>query len=401
MHVEKRASQNSQANGRSTQSLMIPYSTQDINGADIKAVTKVLRSGWLTQGPVVERFERALAKKVGAKFAVAFNSGTAALHAAYFAAGIQKRDEVIVPALTFAATANAALYLGAKPVFADSDSKYGTMSVVEARKKITKKTKAIVPVDYGGRPADLREFRALAKKHKLIFIEDAAQSLGAEYRSKPVGTQADMTMFSFHPVKSITTGEGGIIVTNNPTFDTKLRLFRSHGISKDARTFARKTHGAWYQEMQELGFNYRMPEMSAALGESQLKRLDSFITKRRAAAKRYDKLLKNIPNLILPLKERAYEKSAWHLYPIRLAPKIAHKRDEVFAKMREAEIGVQVHHVPVHTHLFYERLGYKKGLCPNAEKFVASEISIPLFPNITHKQQKFIAGTLRRILSEI
>lgn len=379
---------------------MIPYSTQDINESDITAVTKVLRSGWLTQGPALERFEKAIAKKVGAKFAVAFNSGTAALHAAYFSAEIGKGDEIIVPSLTFASTANSALYLGAKPVFADSDTETGNMSVADARKKITKKTKAVVPVDYGGRPADLREFRTLAKKHKLVLIEDAAQALGAKYRGKPVGTQADMTMFSFHPVKSITTGEGGVIVTNNPTFNARLKLFRSHGISKNVKTFARKTHGAWYQEMQELGFNYRMPEMSAALGESQLKRLDSFISKRRMAAKRYDKLLKNIPNLILPPAERAYEKSAWHLYPIRLQTGIT-QRDEVFAKLRSAGIGVQVHHVPVHTHLYYERLGYKKGLCPSAEAFVASEISIPLFPGITHKQQKFIVDTLKRILASL
>lgn len=380
---------------------MIPYSTQDINEADIKAVAAVLRSGWLTQGPALERFEKAIAKKVGTKYAVAFNSGTAALHAAYFAVGIGKGDEVIVPALTFAATANAALYLGAKPVFADSDIGTGNMNVSDAEKKITAKTKAIVSVDYSGRPADLREFRALTKKHNLVFIEDAAQSLGAEYRGKSVGTQADMTMFSFHPVKSITTGEGGIIVTNNPKFDTALRLFRSHGISKDTATFTRKGHGAWYMEMQALGFNYRMPEMSAALGESQLKRLDSFITKRRAAAKRYQKFLAKIPDLILPPEERAHEKSAWHLYPVRLAPKIAHNRDEIFAKMREAGIGVQVHHVPVHTHLYYEKLGYKKGICPNAEAFVASEISIPLFPKITQKQQKYIADTLKHILASV
>lgn len=380
---------------------MIPYSTQDINEADIKAVTKVLRSKWLTQGPTIEKFEKALAKKVGAKFAVAFNSGTAALHAAYFASGIEKGDEVIVPALTFAATANAALYLGAKPVFADSDIWTGNMDPAYAKSKITKKTKVIVPVDYAGRPADMRAFQILAKKYKLVLISDAAQSLGAYYNGKPVGTQADMTMFSFHPAKSITTGEGGIIVTDSQKFDKALRLFRSHGICKDAKEFVRRGYGEWYQEMQALGFNYRMPEMSAALGLSQLTRLDFFIKKRRAAAKRYEKLLKGIPHLILPMPERDHEKSAWHLYPVRLTPPNAHRRDEVFLQMRMAGIGVQVHHVPVHTHLFYERFGYKKGICPATEDFVASEISIPLFPNITYKQQKFIAETLKRIIATL
>lgn len=377
---------------------MIPYSTQDINEADIRAVARVMRSRWLTQGPAVERFEKALARKVGAKFAVAFNSGTAALHAAYFAADIEKGDEVIVPALTFAATANAVLYLGATPVFADSSANDGNLSVADARRKVTKRTKAIVSVDYGGRPADLREFRALAKKHKLVFIEDAAQALGAAYRGKPVGTQADMTTFSFHPVKSITTGEGGAIVTQSEKYARTLKLFRSHGISKDASTFVKKGRGAWHQEMQVLGFNYRMPEMSAALGESQLKRLDSFIAKRRAAAKRYGKVLKNIPGLILPSGDGSDRQSAWHLYPVRLAPEISHRRDEIFGKLRTAGIGVQVHHVPVHLHLSYERLGYRRGLCPSAEAFVNSELSIPLFPGITEKQQAYIAATLRKII---
>ncbi|PIR83413.1 UDP-4-amino-4,6-dideoxy-N-acetyl-beta-L-altrosamine transaminase [Candidatus Kaiserbacteria bacterium CG10_big_fil_rev_8_21_14_0_10_56_12] len=378
---------------------MIPYSTQSIDNSDIEAVHRVLRSGWLTQGPALERFETALAKKAGAKYGVAFNSGTAALHAAYFAAGVGKGDEVIVPALTFAATANAALYLGARPVFADSDSQTGNMSVEDARRRVTKRTKAIVPVDYAGRPADMRAFKALAKKHKLVLIEDAAQALGATYRVKPVGALADMTMFSFHPVKSITTGEGGAIVTNSKAYADALRLFRSHGISKDGAKFIHKDKGAWYQEMQALGYNYRMPELSAALGESQLKRLTNFISRRRAAAKRYDTLLKKIPGLVLPPAERAYEQSAWHLYPLRLAAHLAPKRDEIFAKLRAAGIGVQVHHVPVHTHPYYRSHGYKKVHCPSAEAYVAAEISIPLFPAITLTQQKFVIKTLRQILS--
>ena len=275
------------------------------------------------------------------------------------------------------------------------------MSVADAEKKITGKTKAIIPVDYAGRPADLDACRRLAKKHNLLLIEDGAQSLGASFKGAPLGTQADMTMFSFHPVKSITTGEGGVIVTDNPAYDAALRIFRHHGISKDPETFARKNEGAWYQEMQMLGYNYRITDMQAALGESQLKRLDSFIARRRAAAKRYEKLLASIPNLILPPSDDAKRRSAWHLYAVRLAPKIAHRRDAVLARLHKEGIGAQVHYLPVYLHVYYERLGYKKGLCPNAETFAASEISLPLFPDITDKQQMFIARTLRAALSHV
>ena len=380
---------------------MIPYSTQDINQSDIRAVLKSLKSGWLTQGPEVINFELAMAKKVGAKYATAFNSGTAALHAAYFAADIKIDDEVIVPAITFAATANAALYLGAKPVFVDVDVSTGNIDIDSIKKKITSKTKAIVPVDYGGRPVDMDKIFEIAKQFNLIVIEDAAHSLGAKYKNKLVGRKADMTMFSFHPVKSITTSEGGIIVTNDIHFDKKLKLFRSHGITKDEKSFIQKGHGSWYQEMQFLGFNYRMPEICAALGQSQLKRLDSFISKRTDAVVNYHSLLKDIPNLILPLKDSKNEKSSWHLYPIRLAEGIVHKRDWFFNEMRNAKIGVQVHYLPVYLHTFYQKLGYKKGLCPNAELFFAGEISIPLFPNITKKQQRYVVETIKKILSQI
>lgn len=376
---------------------MIPYSTQDVSEADIKAVVRSLRSDWLTQGPAIERFEKALAEKTEAKYAVAVNSGTAALHAAYFAAGVEPGDEVIVPALTFAATANAALYLGATPVFADIDPRYATMSVVDTRKKITKKTKVLAPVDYAGRPADMKEFQALAKEHALVLVADGAQSLGGHYRGKPVGALADMTTFSFHPVKSITTGEGGAIVTDNALFAERLRLFRSHGITKDPKILTHKSEGPWYMEMQELGFNYRLTDIQAALGESQLKRLDSFITKRRAVAKRYDTLLENIPGLTLPPPERSYENSAWHLYPIQVDPE---KRRAIFDYLRAQGIGVQVHHIPVHTHPYYQTLGYKKGSCPIAEQFYATAISIPLFPGITQKQQTYIAETLKKALED-
>ena len=374
---------------------MIPYSTQDVNDADVRAVIKTLRSGWLTQGPGVEQFEKALAKAAGTTYAVALNSGTAALHAAYFAAGIKKGDEVLVPALTFAATGNAALYLGAKPVFADIDQRTGNMSVADARKKITKKTKAIVPVDYAGRPADLAAFKKLARKHKLVFISDAAQSLGATYKGKPAGCIADMSIYSFHPVKSITTGEGGAVVTDNPEYARLVKLFRTHGITKDAAYLKNKKEGGWYMEQHSLGFNYRMPDINASLGASQLKRLKSFITKRAAAARHYDTLLKNIPSLMLPAQDSVTNRSAWHLYPVRVDAK---KRRAVFDYLRSRGIGVQVHHIPVHTHPHYQKLGYKKGSCPNAERFYATAISIPLFPRITLRQQQYIARELKKSL---
>lgn len=375
---------------------MIPYSTQDINAADLRAVARTLLSGWLTQGPAVERFEKALAKAAGTRYAVAVNSGTAALHAAYFAAGIKKGDEVIVPALTFAATGNAALYLGATPVVADVDPETGNMRVSDARKKITKKTKALVPVDYAGRPADLAAFKRLARKHKLILISDAAQSLGATYQGKPAGSVADMSIYSFHPVKSITTGEGGAVVTNNPEYARLVKLFRSHGITKDAAHLKNKKEGGWYMEQHALGYNYRMPDINAALGTSQLKRLKSFVAKRRAAAKRYDTLLKNIPGLLLPPQDSAAVKSARHLYPVRVS---AAKRRAVFDYLRSRGIGAQVHHIPVHTHPHYQKLGYKKGSCPNAEEFYATAISIPLFATITPTQQMQVVRTLKQALS--
>lgn len=373
---------------------MIPYSKQSITDADVRAVVRTLRSAHLTQGPAIERFEKALAKHGGAKYAVAVSSGTAALHMAYHALGIGVGDEVIVPALTFAATANAALYCGATPVFADIDPDYGTMDARDVETKITARTKAIVAVDYAGRPADLDELKALARKYNILFIEDGAQSLGASYRGKPVGAHA-VTMVSFHPVKSITTGEGGAILTNDVRLYKKMRTFRTHGITKDPAELTKKAPAAWYQEMQMLGFNYRITDIQAALGESQLKRLKRNVALRRRLAKKYDALLKNIPGLILPLVERQHEQSAWHLYPVRVDPK---KRDAIFTALRKKGIGVQVHYIPVYFHPYYEKLGYKKGICPRAERYSSSVISIPLFPTLTGAEQKRVVQALRQVL---
>lgn len=361
---------------------MIPYSHQSIDDDDIKAVVGVLKSDWLTTGPKVKEFEEALAKNTGAKFAVVFNSGTAALEAVYFAAGIKKGDEVITTALTFAATSNAALWSGAKVVFADIEDGSGNIDPEEVEKKITKNTKAIVPVDYSGLPVRLDELRAIAKKHNLLLIEDSAHALGAEYKGKKIGSIADMTMLSFHPVKSITTGEGGAITTDREDFYEKLLLYRGHGFANG--------------EMQELAHNYRMTDIQAALGISQLKKLEKFIETRKLIAKRYGEAFAGNKNLILPAEYEGAS-SSWHLYPLRLTGQFAGKRAEIFKKLHDAGIGVQVHYIPVYLHPYYQRLGYQKGLCPKAEAYYESEISIPVFPDLTEKDQEFVIQKINEL----
>lgn len=377
---------------------MLPYSRQHIDKDDVQAVTKVLESDYITQGPEIEKFENVLAKYCGAKYAVVFSSGTAALHAAYFAAGIGEGDEVITSPLTFAATANAALYVGAKPVFADIDPATGNLDPKSTEKQITKKTKAIIPVDYSGRPALMAEFRALAKKHNLVLIEDAAQALGASYKGKKIGVWADMTIFSFHPTKSITTGEGGAILTNDKTYFERLFMFRTHGITKDFTKLFKKGRAEWYHEMQFLGYNYRMTDIQAALGVSQMKKLSSHIQKRRTLANHYFKLLQHVEGLTLPARDSADNTSAWHLFPIRV---VASKRDRIFKELRKKGIGVQVHYLPVHFHPYYAKLGYKEGVCPNAERYSSEEISIPLYPQLTVREQDLVIAALKSALSRV
>lgn len=375
---------------------MIPYSHQSIGKDDVDAVVKVLQSDYLTQGPAVSAFEKALAKKTGAAFAVAFSSGTAALEAAYAAAGIKKGDEVITSPLTFAATANAALWAGAKVVFADVEDDSGNIDPEEVEKKITKKTKAIVPVDYGGLPARLDELKRIAAARRIALIEDAAHALGARYRGQRIGSLADMTMFSFHPVKSITTGEGGAIATNSRTFYEKMRAFREHGIVKDRSKFLRRDAGGWYSEMQTLGHNYRLTDIQSALGLSQLKKLDAFVSRRRALANRYETAFAENKHLIFPSEQNGVQ-SSWHLYPLRLRGALAERRAEIFKKLRERGIGVQVHYIPAYLHPYYQEAGYKKGLCPKAEAFYKAELSIPLFPDLSKKDQDFVIKTINKL----
>jgi perosamine synthetase len=359
-------------------STLLPYGRQSIDESDIQAVVETLRSDWLTTGPKVAEFEEAMASWVGAKYAVSFSSGTAALHAATFAAGLQAGDEAITSPLTFAATANCVLYQGATPVFADVAEDTLNLDPDLAAAQITPRTKAILPVDYAGHPADLDSIQQLAERHGLIVIEDACHALGAEYRGRRVGSIAHMTVFSFHPVKHLTTAEGGMATTDNPVFTETLRRFRNHGISSDARQ--RQSAGQWHYEMVLLGFNYRLTDIACALGLQQMKKLEANLARRRQIAARYAAEFRNMPG-VLPPQTRKDVNPAWHLYPIRLdLTKLSVGRGEIFRALRAENIGVNVHYIPVHRHPYYrDRFGYKGGEYPVAEAAYERLISLPMF----------------------
>ncbi len=370
---------------------IIPYGRQTIDGTDIRAVESVFHSRWLTQGPTVSKFEKAVAKKVGAKFAVAVSSGTAALHIAYLAAGLGSGDEIIVPANTFVATANMLLAVGAKPVFCDIRMDTYNMDEALLEKLITTKTKAIVPVHYAGHPVEMDNIFRIAKKHNLIVIEDACHALGTRYHGKPIGgLSSAMSVFSFHPVKVITTGEGGMVTTADEKLYRKLLLLRNHGITKD--------ENGW-NSMVTMGFNYRMTDIQAALGVSQLKKLDRFIEARRKRVGIYAKLLSDFEDVILPC-EAAGCSSVWHLYPVLLALRHTPNYQHIVTRLKECGIGIQRHYPPVYRHPYYEGLGYRKGIAPNAEAFYAAEMSLPLFPTLTKEQQQYVAKTLRNVLKK-
>jgi UDP-4-amino-4,6-dideoxy-N-acetyl-beta-L-altrosamine transaminase len=369
----------------------LPYSCQWVTGDDIRAVSRALRSDWITQGPAISEFEERFARFVGARHAVAVSSGTAALHAACAAAGLGHGDEAIVPPITFVATANAVLYCGARPVFADVEPDTATMDPKAFDAAITRRTKAVLPVDFAGHPADMESILRIARRRKLIVIEDAAHSLGALCHDRRVGTLADMTCFSFHPVKHITTGEGGMVATNDNKFASKLRTFRTHGITKDPKALTRD-EGPWYYEQHLLGFNYRITDFQCALGSSQLKRADAFVRARRAIAAAYDQALDGWEE-VKGAVERPWARHSYHLYPIRLTQ--PRRRRAVFEGLRARGLGVQVHYIPVHMQPYYRNvLGTRPGMCPRAEAFYAAEISIPIFP-------KMKPGEIRRVLTAL
>ena len=373
----------------------IPYATQWIDDEDIAAVVATLKSSNLTQGPRITEFEKKVAEYCGAKYAVAVNSGTSALHIACKAAGIAKDDEVITSPITFVASSNCVLYCGGRPVFADVLPDTITIDPQEIEKKITQNTKAIIPVHFAGQPCDMDAIQAIAKKHGLIVIEDAAHALGAEYHGSKIGSgkYSDMTIFSFHPVKHITTGEGGMVLTNNEELYEKLKFFRSHGITRDKR-YLQKNDGIWYYEMHELGYNYRITDLQCALGITQLKRLDAFIERRREIAKRYDEVF-NDCNEIGTLKEMPQTKSAYHLYVI-----LVKNRKSVFDKLREINMIVNVHYIPVYFQPYYQKLGYQMGLCPQAEKYYSMAISIPMYPKLTDQEQKYVIDEIKGAVNQ-
>ncbi len=384
--------------GKPIRNSFLPYGHQYIDEEDIKAVEEVLKSDWITQGPKVIEFEERIAETVNAKYAVAFNSGTSALHAACFAAGINKGDEVITSPITFVASANCILYMGGIPIFADIKLDTYNIDPAEIEKKISENTKAIIPVDFAGHPADLDEIFTIAKKHNLIVIEDAAHALGVIYKGNKIGNLSDMTIFSFHPVKHITTGEGGMVVTNNKEFYEKLKLFVTHGITKDKDKLL-NYEGPWYYEMQELGYNYRITDFQCAHGISQLNKLDKFIKRRREIVEKYNDKLRNIEEIILPI-EKPDIKSSWHIFPIRLQlDKLKESRREIFEALIAENIGVNVHYIPVYYHPYYQKLGYKKGLCPNAEKYYEAAITLPIFPAMSNEDLEDVVNAVKKVIN--
>lgn len=375
----------------------LPYGKQWIEEDDIEAVVKVLKGDFLTTGPAVAEFEKEVARYVGAKYAVSFSNGTAALHGACFAAGIEEGDEVITTPMTFAASANCILYQKGIPVFADIDDTTYNIDPAQIEQLITSKTKAIIPVHFTGQPTALQEIHRLAEIHNLTVIEDAAHALGAKYCGERIGGLSDMTMFSFHPVKHITSGEGGIITTNSESYYQKLLQFRTHGITKNSEQLI-DSQGPWYYEMQFLGFNYRMTDIQATLGTSQLKKIERFIDRRKQYVGLYNRSFKNIPEIEVPYQNPNGE-SSWHLYVIRLnLEKLKVTRKEIFEALIKENIGVNVHYIPVHWMPYYQGLGYAKGICPKAEQLYQEIITLPLFPAMTIEDVNDVINAVKKVM---
>jgi perosamine synthetase len=373
---------------------LLPYGRQSLTEADIAAVVEVLRSDWLTTGPKVGEFEGAFAERVGAAHAVAFSSGTAALHGAAFAAGLGPGDEAITTPLTFCATANAVLYQGATPLFADVSVDTLTLDPDAVAATIGPRTRAVLPVDYAGHPAEIERFMALADRHGFTVIEDASHALGARLNGRPVGALAHLTTFSFHPVKHLTTLEGGMVTTDDAALATRLRSFRNHGIDSDAR--ARQARHDWRYEMTALGYNYRLSDVACALGLSQLPRLGANVARRRDIAARYTRAFADYRGVTTPTERDGCE-SSWHLYPVRFDAELFN-RDEVFRALRAEGIGVNVHYIPVHLHPYYrQRFGFGEGHAPVAERAFAGLISLPMFHGMSDQDVADVIQAVKKV----
>lgn len=377
----------------------IGYGHQYIDDADIQSVVDVLKSDYLTCGPKIEEAERKLCDITGAKHAVLIANGTAALHAMIFAAGIGPGDEVITTPITFAASANCVLYCGGTPVFADINPETYNIDPISIEEKITSKTKAVVAVDFTGQAVEIDKIRAICDKNNLIFIEDAAHSLGTKYNGKPVGSIADMTEFSFHPVKTCTAGEGGAITTNDDELYKRLLLFRTHGITRVQNWMDKPTEGSWYYQQIDLGYNYRMTDIQAALLSSQLDKLEKFGKRRKELVKRYDEAFSDMPELVVQ-KEIPESDTVRHLYIIQLnLDMLACSRREVFEALQAEGVGVNVHYIPVYSFPYYQKLGYKMGDCPKAERLYERIISIPLYYSMTDEDQNKVIQAVKKVVN--
>jgi len=378
---------------------MLPYGRQWVDDDDINAVINVLKSDWLTTGPKVTEFEHSFAETVGAKEAVSVSSGTSALHAAMYALGIGPGDEVIVPPMTFVASANCILYQGGTPIFVDIDPKTLLIDPDKIESKITPRTKAIIAVDYAGQPCDYDALNEIANNNNIYLIDDACHALGGKYKSNNVGSLADLNTFSLHPVKHITSGEGGVITTDNSALAEKMRIFRNHGITSDHHQ--RELSGSWFYEMIDLGFNYRLSDIQCALAISQLTKLSDWVKRRQDIAKKYDKVFSSMPE-ITPLYVRKDVSHAYHLYVIRLnLEKIKVDRAKIFSALRMMNIGVNVHYIPVHMHPFYQqKLGTKHGMCPVAEKAYEEIMSIPIFPKMNDNDVNDVIKGVKKVILE-
>ena len=375
----------------------IPYGKQSVDEDDIQAIVDVLKGDYLTTGPNVVAFEEALVELTGAKYAVAISNGTSALHAACYAAGITEGDEVITTPITFAASANVVLYCGGTPVFADINPETYNIDPASIKEKITNKTKAIIAVDFTGQAVEVDEIKAICEKYNLVFIEDSAHSINTEYKGEQIGSLADMTTLSFHPVKTITTGEGGAILTNDEAYYNKMLLFRSHGITRDEALLSHMPYKG-FNEQIALGYNNRMTDFQAALGVSQLKKIKAFSARRSEIVKQYDEAFESVPEITIQ-KEIEESNTSRHLYVIRLNTELLTVgRDEIYGALTAENIGLQVHYMPVYWHPYYQELGYDKGLCPNSEALYEQIFTIPLYYSLTDDEVKLVITAVNKVI---